>query len=474
MIKDQRSGISAENLQEIIEAGVSAAHSLQGGAQQYSTPQWLANACRQLITDARPSCVLDPQGAAGNLVNALPDGVTRYVTDIDNRMGEDDASHLIKRIKGNCVYIFELFDELYPHVQFPCIVANPPFGIRWKQADGTTIDSTQWTWDLIKKRLTIGGCGFLISNANTLERLGITADPWVYIVQRFPAGGIWPDCNVELGIVHFANSASNILPRKQVVTWDRVPTASDIIRRLSGDVANAPYRRATYANPFTEFEVVSKIISEEAKNRPQFNIYLDKNGMLRTYLSLRHHHKFKEDDVKKLFRVNNCHPLSLTTERDTRKLMFELANAGIYTIQPEAKAAIEQALAEVASLACPIRPVTDFELVAYADEEDTLVAISGTVDGIHLTPGKRYEVGTGTYTFTDRFTRKKIHFNEETEETTIEACSTASWSDPRPASNGCTRSPCFGLCSSVPSFPPLAKSWLIAWRPTSRRWRSLS
>ena len=50
-IKDARSGTDNLNMQEIIDAAVSVKHAMQGGQQQYQTPEWLARACAK-STDA--------------------------------------------------------------------------------------------------------------------------------------------------------------------------------------------------------------------------------------------------------------------------------------------------------------------------------------------------------------------------------------------------------------------------------------
>jgi SNF2 family DNA or RNA helicase len=122
----------------------------------------------------------------------------------------------------------------------------------------------------------------------------------------------------------------------------------------------------------------------------------------------------------RLIRINRCHPLTLTTETETRKLMHEYLMGGVYTIEPAAKVAIAEALREVASLACPLRPVTELEVVAYADEEERLMCRAVDPRGkIQMTVGKQYEVRTDTYEFTEYYSRIKPHYDEETGKTTI-------------------------------------------------------
>jgi hypothetical protein len=104
-----------------------------------------------------------------------------------------------------------------------------------------------------------------------------------------------------------------------------------------------PYQFGALTQSWAQLGV---IISEEARTRPKYNIYLNETGMLRTYLSTRNKIKIKSQEIEKLSRINNCHPLTLTTERETRKLLHYFLTAGVYSIQPEAQEAITAALQE--------------------------------------------------------------------------------------------------------------------------------
>ncbi len=422
MIPDARSGVASQNIQEILDASTNATQAMMQGQNQYSTPQWLAAGCASLLPQNYYTHVIDPQGAAGNLVRAV-NAECRMVVEIDNRLAVRDPDAPIgkdiHRATGNCVRFGELIIEIYKRLQFECIVANPPFGLRWKTAHDP-IDSTDWTWQFIVKNLAFQGGGFLISNITTLERLGITTHPWVYLVQEFPAGGIWDNCEVRLGIVHFCNSPHAGRDRS-VVRWDHVPSQQEI--------AQLPVRFRSYGHHpsygiVDNFDMVARAMAEEKAHRPKFNIYLDKHGMLRTYLSIVASVKMRSQDVQQLARINNCHPLSLVTEKETRDLLNQFLKSGIYTIQPEAKQAILDAIIEMASQATPITPVTDFELVAYADEEEALVCVAppsaSEASDMKLTPGKTYPIKTGTYTFKEYYNRVKLHYCMESDTTNLE------------------------------------------------------
>jgi hypothetical protein len=382
-MNEARSSNVMENLQELIDAETSAGQATLSYAQQYFTPPHLAQEFAARLPVKFPSTVIDPQCGNGNLIaNVGGYGCVRFGIDIDNRITSTVAG--AKFISANCVKVMELIDDLAPNLAWAVGNCNPPFGKRWKLANGNTVDSTEYTWQWITRH---AGCGYFIGNASTLKRLGIDKHPMVYHYEE--RANVWPKCAVVIGIACWKNDDLEI---------------------------TTSYGTGGLMEWWAKF---GKILQEEDGKRPPFNIYLNAKGFLRTYLSTRTETKFKltRDQIVQLHKVNNCHPLTLTTERETRDLLRELVACGFYTLQPEAKTAIEEALAEVTRLACPIMPVTDFETVAYCDEEDTLLCHSNYSDGCAFTKGRRYKLSTGTYNFNTKFTRTKVHFSEEQYET---------------------------------------------------------
>ena len=417
-IPDQRSGFENDNIQELLDAAVSAGHALQVGAQQYQTPPWLARGlAAQLPSRSTPT--FDPQCAAGNLLMAMSTN-SRFGWDLDARHAESNKD-FINRIRGNCVKLGATLADIAPDLRFPCIVANPPFGIRWKTESGS-IDSTEWTWQFIASRLAKNGFGFLISSRSTIERLGLHEHSWTYAYQTFPKG-IWENTLVEIGVVHFINwnhrpSATCPWPARVVRNWDHLPSTEEMAMSFRAPIVYPDYFYA--GDAWRNLETIAK---EERSSRSRFNIYLTERGILRTYLSTRNRLKLRHDQIERLFTINDAHPLTLTTDRATRKLLAEVVSSGIYTIEPEAEKAIKDALAEVANISCPIVPITDFEKVAYADEEDHLKARltpKSVHSGICTTPGKLYELRTGSYTFSEKYYRTKLHWDEDTDKTRVE------------------------------------------------------
>ena len=419
-VKEARSGTASENLQEILDAGISAKHATLGGQQQYELPVEFASVFNGLLPQT-PRSVFDPQVAGGNLVKCgIPNWVKRFGWEIDKRF--EDRTDGVMRAIGNCVDIWAILDEVFPELKFQAQNANPPFGIIWKTPDGKA-DSTEFTWRNIMKRAHNHGFGFFVSNYKTIERLGIDKHPFCYLYQRFPAG-VWRGVEVEIGVVHW-DAHPKRFPREAVVyeTLDLSEHAKVLARvkayyHEAYQFTSPKYieREAPEDNLSEAWQHITEILHEERSKRPPYNIYLDGDGMLRTYLSTRFtlKRKLKREEVLRVATIDKQHPLTLTTDRESRKLMADLVNCGIYTIQDQAKAAIEAALAEVNRLAAPIMPVTEFETVAYADEEDHLECVLDYHDASRklFSKGKRYELRTASYKFQETFKRNKPHYRE--------------------------------------------------------------
>jgi len=428
-----RSGLAnaQESIQELLDASAGSVKATTlTNLQQYETPAWLSTLCH-LLLPTTPDTEFDPTCASGNLIRSARYG---FGVDIDNKHATEDRT----RLTGNMVKVWEILDDVYPDLRFECQVANPPFGLSWKVGVGDTThnkaDSTAYTYAKLRERTAWNGYGFMIANRKTIEKEDWQHDTGVYLYLTMPAG-VWENCDVELGIVFWQNvtvprelvtfnvnkEASLDLLKREPRTLMTIDEIAEVrrVNRLAPGPSIAPNvealdgsKYASYACLYRVWSEIDAMLSEERRKIPPFNIYLNDDGMLQTYLSQRFQitRKILRDDVIKLERINKCHPLSLTAEKETRLLMQELLDLGVYTIQPEAAAAIKEALADVHRMSAPLMPVTQFMKVAYADESETLRCHNfshGFNEDTH------YSVDTGTYAWERKFSRKKIHWNKD-------------------------------------------------------------
>jgi type I restriction enzyme M protein len=91
----------------------------------FYTPPELAKKLKTYV-NTEPDCVYDPTCGAGNLLRAFPDRVRKYGQELD---GEQLALIDIPNFTG---YAGDtLRDDGFAGMKFDCIVANPPFSVRW-------------------------------------------------------------------------------------------------------------------------------------------------------------------------------------------------------------------------------------------------------------------------------------------------------------------------------------------------------
>lgn len=378
------SGIDPMSLQELLDAAVSPAHAMMKGGAQFLSPQWLADKCREKMWPtggSQPRTVLDPQAGEGALLKGFNNWHTdTYGWEIDNRIGDISPAKLIT---GNCVRIEELLSVIQPDWAVSATVCNCPFGIQWKLPDGSSVESTLWSWEFVRKH---SNEGYFICNQSTADRLGLEVHPWVFDKLTFEK--VWPKVDVVVTVLFWRRPESERLYPAGSYTMD------------------------------VNINKVREIIEEDKKRRPKFNIYITRDGVLKTYLSTfdKLKGKLSDWDIEHMTRVDECHPLSLCVDKETRDIMKNLLDCGHYSIEPAAKDAIEKALAEHKNMAVPLMPASDFETVAYADEEETLKC---KMDFYHegvpvFHAGKSYNLRTSAYQFIDSYKVLKPHYDDTT------------------------------------------------------------
>ena len=411
-LKDQRSTIAPENIQALVDAATSIKGATLTGQQQYSTPPEWAELFASQLPSQTPSTRLDPQCAAGNLLSeGFPKwhrGFTAGI-EIDRRLNSDH--HPAQLATGNCVTAWSLLEDHYPEVNFVCQVANPPFGIHWKLPDGSSMDSTEYTWKMIQRFAAKDGYGYFVANHKTIERLGLHEHPWTYLYQKFPVG-MWNKVDVAVGVIHW-HRTDDTRDKAPVIEFDTLEPNlyKEATKKLAPNVSYFNSNATTEPDLTNVWKTVQQVLAEESQPKPH-NVYLNK-GRIQIHLSTRFKldRKLKRDEILQLSRMDNCHPLRLTTETETRRILQAFIAQGIYTVSPEAEQAIKEALEQAGGAITPIMQPTDFELVGYADECESLLCTNGEgfPDG-SFTTGQRYPTKTGTYTFTQQFTRRKQHF----------------------------------------------------------------
>ena len=95
----------------------------------FYTPSALAEKLKSYI-DINPESVYDPTCGAGNLLKVFEDNVKKYGQELDaEQLALIDLPNFIGHAGDTLV------DDMFKDMQFDCIVANPPFSVKWNPDD---------------------------------------------------------------------------------------------------------------------------------------------------------------------------------------------------------------------------------------------------------------------------------------------------------------------------------------------------
>jgi len=385
---EHRSGFDPQNLDALVKTGMSGRALKRSGQGQYYTPPELAAEIRQhlLVRHGEPPNVFDPQCGEGALLRDWPMRTRTYGWEIDHRLGGFQPGREHQHYHASCLEMAELLAGLEDSdlLEVACVVANPPFSLDWKQADGTRIDSTLWTWQY---STAVGRYGCLLTLSSIADRLNLgLGNPLIYQIDRRPLGQYWPGMRQEHELA--------------LIYWEHEPD-----------------RRECYLSPTgcaRHFDAAYEIIQEERGNPPSHNLTLDRRGRIHTYLSTRDKRirGLSAREFQRLACLGSKRPMALVPEKQTRELLRSLVAEQTYTISPECEAAINEALSQAQHAAVPIMPVTDFQRVAYCDEVAGGLLCIKEMPGLFKV-GQRYAVDTESYEVHHYYDRKVRRVRDE-------------------------------------------------------------
>lgn len=95
----------------------------------FYTPLALAERLKSYV-DIEPKCVYDPTCGCGNLLSVFPDNVKKYGQELDAEQINLINLPNFKGYAGDT-----LKNDMFLDMKFDCIVANPPFSVKWEPSD---------------------------------------------------------------------------------------------------------------------------------------------------------------------------------------------------------------------------------------------------------------------------------------------------------------------------------------------------
>lgn len=438
---DRRSSLAGDNLQEVLD---SASNAASKGAAQWSTPPLLAARLATFFGQRLP-VICDLTCGPGSLLYGCSGLDTDYLLglDIDARsLRKPKESVGITRIVAPLLDAYPLLVEVDFRAEL--FVLNPPWDLHWPQAPllrtdaaaGASdhnalvrwrdprlgpgeIDSAIATWLIALDRSEDDAEGFTLLHGPTFHRLvrGPGA-PWSALMAHVVA---------VLEFDHWDNPAHRV-----VCAWWRKDKRSPgamvpILKAATGcpvDQLPIPTRTDAGCRPVwryrdrgvEEWEAVRSEIVARAQVKPRWNLWLQPDGTIGTYLSLFETRSVRipKEEAKTLHDLTGRTPMDLVLRRQEREALRRTVQGGLWKSTPELQAHVDAALAQYEVGRAPIIPLPPVQRLGFLDEHDTLACVRD-LPGIYAA-GTRYRLESSTV----RVRRRGARVNSEGEEEPVE------------------------------------------------------
>ncbi len=428
----RRASLNLDNLQEVLSASPDGA---KKGTMQFETPVAVARLLSIPLPRRRP-VIVDLQCGHGVLLNAARNDTTEHRLGVD--IDPTSPGHHRSVIVANVCELLPLFRDV--GIKFPLVVLNPPYGLRWPTthlpappaANGAKVgysgrrlaephlDSTYATWLMAHQLLATYGEGYMIANADTVEKLLGHCPLANRIWWQLTMPNFFPETPglERVAVVYFAAD------HRGGPQFTKLETNSTI--ELEKAVNKAAARRQSWINGTTidrtgaggddvacieTAERFSAVKGEWAERQAalrgeagEWNIYL-RNGRIAINLTP---FQTLSGQVPKalaesLFRLRNRTPLEMMVMRDTREALETALHSKIWKVQPLLMEALVKAREQFDDVRTPFTRPALAQRVGWLDEQDAIKCLH---DWRTFEKGKSYEVTTIT------FTGKKIEWRE--------------------------------------------------------------
>lgn len=430
---DRRHLLAPENLQELLD---SARNAGTKGPAQWSTPTPIGRRLAEALPPRRP-VLTDLTCGPGDLLLASANPTTELLLglDLDKRSRRIPEAYSLHRITGDLTKVFSHLVAV--DFRAECYVLNPPWDLHWEKArlrhprapelapwldlndprlGPDHLDSTVATWLLALDRAAGEDTeGLLIANRDTFHRLVADAGqaPYRRLLERawaileFPH---WSARGLSCVAVYW-RAGHRDGPR-----WWQQAAGPDPATWPLPDRALLADPRPWYVRRQGEPEwvAVAQEVAEQANHRPRWNLWLDHQGQIATYLSTYQalSEAVPKELAKRLHGLHGHTPLDLVQRRADRDALREAATR--WAVAPWLEAAIRAALADYESERAPLIPLPEVQRLGFLDEHETLPcrqALAG-----HFQAGTRYRLESATVAVR----RAGVRINAEGEEEAVE------------------------------------------------------
>lgn len=395
------------------------------GTQQYLTPYLYAEALMVPLTYIRPT-ITDLHCGNGDLASAAANDTTLHLLGHDI----DPSARIIKhhnypKIKRSTIHndITQTFPLLYnTQTKFDLLTLNPPFSLRWSLEDlpmlrgkkedrikTKYIDSTHATIRMSNELLTPRGESLIICNTAAFHRLRDKfPNDFKHLWMAVTMPSFFPGVSKSLSVsaLYFDRSRDNagLPPKEKHITYTNPAELTEQLVKLRRK--NRPARQGItdvmqrHHSTEKNFQAVKEEIARiKLKRKRKPNITIDPvSGFIQTHLTSFQNRDatISAEEARHIRRINNKHSYELVLEKGSRNILGKLINSNIWTICPQAKAAITKAIASYHNGRYTLTPLTPVQCLGWIDDKDDILC---TKDFSFFKKGHRYNVESKTVHF---------------------------------------------------------------------------
>jgi len=265
-------------------------------------------------------------------------------------------------------------------------------------------DSDSFGWGTARTRIDRGASVGCYTNNSTIKAEHFIA--WMKVIDEVAPDLRWAGA---IGLPPYGFGSEGL---DEIISFCKRHTVAGAI----GDVAWKNPRKADPPHVTNQMAWAANRIVKEELEPMEFHIAMTGSTMrvqIPTRLTLG---EFADSDVI-VMKLHESTPENAAVDVRERKLLLRLLEHPEIRIEPSCRERISDAVLSAKAVAVPIMPPTEFERIAYCEEESKMVCLNSWGP---FKKGQQYDVTTMNYDFVQHYTRKKSHYNEKTGETSMD------------------------------------------------------
>jgi SNF2-related domain/Helicase conserved C-terminal domain len=370
------------------------------GLQQFYTPLVAAEFIKLALDPLGRLPVLDLTAGNGALLASWPND-QRFGVEID---GDQVGAGEYHAITGDVQRVFPMLRKL--GVQFPQIVANPPFGLSWTDGAGRSENSTVAVWRMSLTLLAPGGVGVFICGRERFRREVLCREDAAGVFATVECEDLFDGTTLPCVIAFFmgpedrSDEGGGLLVEAQACREELVERAlNHEVKRALRDAGHhyAGAFSLPRTGPWEPWRLVAKELErrrrEEESRRPTYQVELRSERLAIRPGPFVRHALAKAGRLKLVEALNNQPVGHFALNALDWRLLGELEQECDLTIAPAVREAVEQVAAAAEQEVIPLYEVRPQMRLGYLTDLDSILCTRSDPER-GFQEGERYELRT--------------------------------------------------------------------------------